>query len=58
MVQRLRVLLATCGRIAGTHDAPHGCMRPEESWTIPLHIIMWTVIAVGVIMAMAVVMMH
>jgi hypothetical protein len=33
-------------------------MRPEETWTIPLHIIMWTVLAVGLIMAMAVVMMH
>lgn len=28
------------------------------NWTIPLHVIMWTTIAVGVIMAMAVFLMH
>jgi hypothetical protein len=33
-------------------------MRPDETWTIPLHIIMWTTIIVGFIMAMVVVMMH
>jgi len=33
-------------------------MRVEDSWTIPFHIIMWTVIVVGLIMAMAVTMMH
>lgn len=33
-------------------------MRSDETWTIPLHIIMWTTIAVGLIMAMAVLMMH
>ena len=32
--------------------------EPSESWTIPLHIIMWTTIIVGLIMAMAVLMMH
>jgi hypothetical protein len=26
-------------------------MRREETWTIPLHLIMWTTIAVGMIMA-------
>jgi len=30
----------------------------NESWTIPLHVIMWTTMIVGVIMAMAVIMMH
>jgi hypothetical protein len=30
----------------------------NESWTIPLHVIMWTTISVGLIMAMAVVLMH
>jgi uncharacterized integral membrane protein len=40
------------------HDAGWSSMRPEETWTIPLHIIMWTTIVVGLIMAMAVVMMH
>ena len=33
-------------------------MRADETWTLPLHIIMWTTILVGLIMAMAVVMMH
>jgi hypothetical protein len=33
-------------------------MRSDETWTIPLHVIMWTTIAVGLIMAMVVVMMH
>jgi uncharacterized integral membrane protein len=33
-------------------------MRSDETWTIPLHIIMWTAIVVGLIMAMAVLMMH
>lgn len=28
------------------------------SWTIPLHVIMWTTIAVGLIMALAVFLMH
>jgi len=27
-------------------------------WTIPLHVIMWTTISVGIIMAIAVVLMH
>ena len=33
-------------------------MRVEDTWTIPFHILMWTVIVVGLIMAMAVTMMH
>lgn len=33
-------------------------MRAEDTWTIPLHIIIWTTIVVGLIMAMAVTMMH
>jgi hypothetical protein len=33
-------------------------MRSDETWTIPLHIIMWTTLVVGLIMAMAVIMMH
>ena len=28
------------------------------SWTIPLHVIMWTTIGVGIIMMMAVILMH
>jgi len=32
--------------------------RVNESWTIPLHVVMWAVIAVGVIMMIAVILMH
>jgi hypothetical protein len=30
----------------------------KMDWSIPLHVIMWTTIAVGVIMVMAVFLMH
>jgi len=30
----------------------------DEAWTIPLHVILWTTFVVGLIMAMAVIMMH
>ncbi len=33
-------------------------MKPHESWTIPLHVIQWTVMSVGFIMAMVVLLMH
>jgi len=33
-------------------------MANTESWTIPLHVIMWTTLVVGAIMVMVVVMMH
>ncbi len=33
-------------------------MRPGESWSIPLLVIMWLTIGVGVIMALAVLLMH
>ncbi len=29
-----------------------------EAWTIPLHVIMWTTLLVGLIMVMAVLLMH
>jgi hypothetical protein len=32
--------------------------KENLSWTIPLHVIMWTTIGVGLIMAMAVLLMH
>ena len=32
--------------------------KPGESWTIPLHVVMWAVIVVGFVMAMAVILMH
>ena len=28
------------------------------AWTIPFHVIIWTALGVGLIMAMAVIMMH
>jgi hypothetical protein len=33
-------------------------MRSEDTWTIPLHILMWTVMSVAVIMVMVVLLMH
>jgi hypothetical protein len=33
-------------------------MRRDEAWTIPLHVILWATMAVGLIMAMAVILMH
>jgi hypothetical protein len=32
--------------------------RPSEAWTIPLHVIMWTTITVGFVMALVVLMLH
>ena len=32
--------------------------RPSEAWTVPLHVIVWTAITVGFIMALVVLMMH
>lgn len=32
--------------------------RPSEAWTIPLHIIEWTTIVIGFIMAIVVLMLH
>lgn len=33
-------------------------MTANESWTIPLHVIMWTAISVGFIMMLVVILMH
>ena len=30
----------------------------DESWTIPLHIIVWTTLSVGLIMVLVVFLMH
>lgn len=46
------------GAFAGTRSAVGRGMRPEDRWTIPLQIIMWAVMSVGVIMVLAVLMMH
>ncbi|HTL38917.1 MAG TPA: hypothetical protein VL326_37555 [Kofleriaceae bacterium] len=54
----MRIFVVGRYGFAGTYNAARGGMRPEETWTIPLHIIMWTTLAVGLIMALAVVMMH
>jgi hypothetical protein len=32
--------------------------RPNEAWTVPLHVIMWTTITVGFVMALVVLMLH
>ncbi len=32
--------------------------RPSEAWTIPLHVVMWTVFMVGFIMVFVVLMLH
>lgn len=38
-----------------TEDSP----RPKfEAWTIPFHVVIWTTLLVGVVMVMAVVLMH
>jgi hypothetical protein len=54
----LRMSIARRRQFAGTQDAPALAMRSDETWTIPLHVIMWTTIAAGLIMAMAVLMLH
>jgi hypothetical protein len=54
----MRIFVRAPRSCAGMHDARCSGMRPEETWTIPLHIIMWVTLAVGLIMAMAVIMMH
>jgi len=32
--------------------------RPSEAWTVPLHVVVWTAITVGFIMAAVVLLMH
>ena len=59
--QAVRVAPCVQRTCDGTPDAaPHGMAKADtdESWTIPLHVVMWTVILVGLVMAMAVVLMH
>ena len=31
---------------------------PSEAWTVPLHVVMWTTLMVGFIMAIVVLMLH
>jgi hypothetical protein len=46
--------------IAGTRRAHHQGMRfgPDPSWTVPFHVLMWTVLSVGLIMVMVVYLMR
>jgi hypothetical protein len=51
------------GHGRGTTAAGGGAMathvkRPSEGWTVPLHVVMWTAITVGFIMALVVLMIH
>jgi hypothetical protein len=32
--------------------------HPSEAWTVPLHVLMWTVMTVGLIMIFVVLLMH
>jgi uncharacterized integral membrane protein len=32
--------------------------QPSEAWTVPLHVVVWTAITVGCIMAAVVLLMH
>jgi hypothetical protein len=32
--------------------------HPSEAWTVPLHVVMWTTMTVGVIMVFVVLLMH
>ena len=32
--------------------------RPSETWTVPLHVIVWTAMTVGLIMVFVVLMLH
>jgi hypothetical protein len=58
VMQALRTSPTQRPQFAGTHDALARAMRSDETWTIPLHVIMWTTISVGLIMALAVIMLH
>jgi hypothetical protein len=35
-----------------------GMANQNEGWTIPLHVIMWTTLSIGLIMTMVVFLMH
>lgn len=47
--------------LRGTRGAgpTHMATREDDwSWTIPLHVLMWTTIVAGIVMALAVYLMH
>ena len=60
MVHRVRLSLANPTEFAGMSGAFGRVMAndPNTSWTIPLHVIMWTTMSVGLIMTMVVFLMH
>lgn len=37
---------------------PSATKKPSEAWTVPLHVIMWTTMMIGLIMVFVVVMMR
>jgi hypothetical protein len=45
-------------RAAGAGRMTTNTKRPSEAWTVPLHVVMWTVLTVGFIMTMVVLLMH
>jgi hypothetical protein len=58
--QGLREFGSELRDLSGTTSArqPRMGISRDEAWTIPLHVIMWTTFLVGLIMLMAVLMMH
>jgi hypothetical protein len=46
-------------RLAGTRNARCAAMAAKsDSWTVPVHVIMWTTLGVGLIMWMVILMMR
>jgi hypothetical protein len=43
---------------AGTPRALGDHMSPDERWTIPLEILIWTVLTVGLILVLVIFMLH
>lgn len=57
--QSMREAQAVLGLGSGTSNAVKASMSPrDESWTIPLQVIMITTLVVGLIMVIAVFLMH
>lgn len=44
-----------CSKAVMIEDPPRSKF---EAWTIPFHVVMWTTLLVGLVMVMAVVLMH
>jgi hypothetical protein len=55
----LRVRYVQLADFAGMSSALRRDMANRlESWTIPLHVVMWTALSVGMIMVMVVILMN